>query len=64
MNEVITPNCFSSTSIHIYRTGLAVTHTQKDGKIDIGNNPKVGTKRYMAPEVLDERYAYLRFSHL
>jgi activin receptor type-1 len=36
-------------------TGLAVTHTQKDGKIDIGNNPKVGTKRYMAPEVLDER---------
>lgn len=34
--------------------GLAVTHTQKDGKIDIGNNPKVGTKRYMAPEVLDE----------
>lgn len=26
-------------------TGLAVTHTQKDGKIDIGNNPKVGTKR-------------------
>lgn len=35
--------------------GLAVTHTQKDGKIDIGTNPKVGTKRYMAPEVLDER---------
>lgn len=23
-----------------------MTHTQKDGKIDIGNNPKVGTKRY------------------
>lgn len=36
--------------------GLAVTHTQQDGSIDIGNNPKVGTKRYMAPEVLDERY--------
>lgn len=36
--------------------GLAVTHTQKDGKIDIGTNPKVGTKRYMAPEVLDERW--------
>lgn len=35
--------------------GLAVTHTQQDGSIDIGNNPKVGTKRYMAPEVLDER---------
>lgn len=36
--------------------GLAVTHTQQDGTIDIGNNPKVGTKRYMAPEVLDERW--------
>lgn len=36
--------------------GLAVTHTQKDGSIDIGNNPKVGTKRFMAPEVLDERW--------
>lgn len=35
--------------------GLAVTHTQKDESINIGNNPKVGTKRYMAPEVLDER---------
>ncbi|XP_063707130.1 activin receptor type-1 isoform X2 [Culicoides brevitarsis] len=34
--------------------GLAVTHTQVTGKIDIGDNPKVGTKRYMAPEVLDE----------
>lgn len=34
--------------------GLAVTHTQTTGKIDIGNNPKVGTKRYMAPEVLDD----------
>lgn len=22
--------------------------------LDIGNNPRVGTKRYMAPEVLDE----------
>lgn len=34
--------------------GLAVIHTQQTGKIDMGNNPKVGTKRYMAPEVLDE----------
>lgn len=35
--------------------GLAITHTQVTGKIDFGSNPRVGTKRYMAPEVLDER---------
>ncbi|XP_037097178.1 activin receptor type-1 isoform X1 [Syngnathus acus] len=34
--------------------GLAVTHSQADNLLDAGNNPKVGTKRYMAPEVLDE----------
>ncbi|GLD47925.1 activin receptor type-1-like isoform X2, partial [Lates japonicus] len=34
--------------------GLAVTHFQADNLLDVGNNPKVGTKRYMAPEVLDE----------
>lgn len=35
-------------------TGLAVTHSQSDNLLDVGNNPKVGTKRYMASEVLDE----------
>lgn len=34
--------------------GLAVTHTQEDNKLDLGRNNKVGTKRYMAPELLDE----------
>ncbi|XP_014458431.1 activin receptor type-1 [Alligator mississippiensis] len=34
--------------------GLAVMHSQKNNQLDVGNNPKVGTKRYMAPEVLDE----------
>ncbi|KAK7082913.1 Activin receptor type-1 [Halocaridina rubra] len=34
--------------------GLAVMHTQTTGEINIGNNPRVGTKRYMSPEVLDE----------
>ncbi|XP_034015926.1 activin receptor type-1 [Thalassophryne amazonica] len=34
--------------------GLAVIHSQTDNLLDVGNNPKVGTKRYMAPEVLDE----------
>lgn len=34
--------------------GLAVLHRQSTGKIDLGTNPRVGTKRYMAPEVLNE----------
>ncbi|KAJ8926057.1 hypothetical protein NQ315_009912 [Exocentrus adspersus] len=34
--------------------GLAVTHTQTTNQLDIASNPKVGTKRYMSPEVLDE----------
>ncbi|KAK1166072.1 activin receptor type-1-like [Acipenser oxyrinchus oxyrinchus] len=34
--------------------GLAVMHFQDTDELDVGNNPKVGTKRYMAPEVLDE----------
>lgn len=43
--------------------GLAVTHSHVTGKLDLGNNPKVGTKRYMSPEVLDERYTskYMTF---
>ncbi|XP_067843534.1 activin receptor type-1-like [Heptranchias perlo] len=34
--------------------GLAVMHSQCTNHLDVGNNPRVGTKRYMAPEVLDE----------
>ncbi|XP_076133253.1 serine/threonine-protein kinase receptor R3 [Alosa pseudoharengus] len=34
--------------------GLAVIHSQNNDYLDVGNNPRVGTKRYMAPEVLDE----------
>ncbi|XP_051781346.1 activin receptor type-1-like isoform X2 [Erpetoichthys calabaricus] len=34
--------------------GLAVIHSELTDSLDIGNNPRVGTKRYMAPEVLDE----------
>ena len=29
-------------------------HSQNSDYLDVGNNPRVGTKRYMAPEVLDE----------
>lgn len=45
---------YSSSSSLCPSLGLAVTHTQSDNQLDVGNNPKVGTKRYMAPEVLDE----------
>ena len=34
--------------------GLAVMHTQKEDQIDMGSNNRVGTKRYMAPELLEE----------
>ncbi|KAE8293455.1 Serine/threonine-protein kinase receptor R3 [Larimichthys crocea] len=34
--------------------GLAVIHSQSHDYLDVGNNPRVGTKRYMAPEVLNE----------
>lgn len=35
--------------------GLAVTHSQTTNRIEMSNTARVGTKRYMAPEVLDER---------
>ncbi|KAK2144657.1 hypothetical protein LSH36_739g00007 [Paralvinella palmiformis] len=34
--------------------GLAVIHSERDNLLDLGTNTKVGTKRYMAPELLDE----------
>ncbi|XP_044129344.1 activin receptor type-1-like [Bufo gargarizans] len=34
--------------------GLAMIHSQSTNQLDVGSNPYVGTKRYMAPEVLDE----------
>ncbi|GAB6020548.1 hypothetical protein CHUAL_003231 [Chamberlinius hualienensis] len=34
--------------------GLAVTHTQKTDILDIAQNTRVGTRRYMAPEILDD----------
>lgn len=34
--------------------GLAVTDTQLIKKLNLDSNPRVGTKRYMSPEVLDE----------
>ncbi|XP_022103298.1 activin receptor type-1-like isoform X2 [Acanthaster planci] len=34
--------------------GLAVLHTRKTDQINLGVNTRVGTKRYMAPELLEE----------
>ncbi|KAL4217117.1 Activin receptor type-1 [Mactra antiquata] len=34
--------------------GLAVLHKCEENYLDLGSNNKVGTKRYMAPELLDE----------
>uniref|UniRef100_H2YPF5 receptor protein serine/threonine kinase n=1 Tax=Ciona savignyi TaxID=51511 RepID=H2YPF5_CIOSA len=34
--------------------GLAVTHNSEEDQINIPKNNRVGTKRYMSPEVLDE----------
>ncbi|CAK9817683.1 Bone morphogenetic protein receptor type-1B [Anthophora quadrimaculata] len=34
--------------------GLAVRYISESGEIDIAPNTRVGTRRYMAPEVLDE----------
>lgn len=41
-------------SLSAFSSGLAVIHSQSHDYLDVGNNPRVGTKRYMAPEVLDE----------
>ncbi|XP_064118913.1 bone morphogenetic protein receptor type-1B-like [Macrobrachium nipponense] len=34
--------------------GLAVKYVSERNELDFGTNPKVGTRRYMAPEVLNE----------
>lgn len=34
--------------------GLAVKYVSENNELDFGTNPKVGTRRYMAPEVLSE----------
>ena len=40
-------------SCMISRPGLAVKHDSSTDYVDIAPNNRVGTKRYMAPEVLD-----------
>lgn len=51
----VTFNCFRrGSTVLLCCPGLAVMHSQSTNQLDVGNNPRVGTKRYMAPEVLDE----------
>lgn len=58
MRKLLTQSFYSVVAsfdiFFLHVIGLAVTHSQADNLLDVGNNPKVGTKRYMAPEVLDE----------
>lgn len=44
----------SNLSCAIGDLGLAVRHDVKNDAVDIPSTHRVGTKRYMAPEVLDE----------
>lgn len=44
----------SPTTCCIADFGLAVTQIQTTGSLNIAMNYRVGTKRYMAPEVLNE----------
>lgn len=43
-----------SHSFQTFVVGLAVRHDALTDSVDIAPNNRVGTKRYMAPEVLDE----------
>ncbi len=36
--------------------GLAVMHSQRTNTVDIPSNNKVGTRRYMSPELLEESF--------
>ncbi|XP_075165392.1 TGF-beta receptor type-1-like isoform X2 [Haematobia irritans] len=44
----------SNLTCAIADLGLAVRHVEKNDSVDIPSTHRVGTKRYMAPEVLDE----------
>ncbi|MCL4128565.1 UNVERIFIED_CONTAM: hypothetical protein GTU68_048695 [Idotea baltica] len=44
--------------------GLAVKYCSSDTGLDVGSNPKVGTRRYMAPEVLDDSINFTWFDSM
>ena len=46
--------CIISMFICGFFLGLAVKHDTQNDLVDISSNNRVGTKRYMAPEVLDD----------
>lgn len=51
----------SNLSCAIGDLGLAVRHDVKNDTVDIPSTHRVGTKRYMAPEVLEETIASTQF---
>ncbi|XP_037928556.1 TGF-beta receptor type-1 isoform X3 [Teleopsis dalmanni] len=51
----------SNLSCAIGDLGLAVRHVEKNDSVDIPSTHRVGTKRYMAPEVLDESMSAQHF---
>ncbi|KAG7257639.1 hypothetical protein CRUP_004945 [Coryphaenoides rupestris] len=56
-NILVKKNCTCA----IADLGLAVRHDSSTDTIDIAPNQRVGTKRYMAPEVLDESINMMHF---
>ena len=56
-------NHFYGCNIRYILTGLAVRHNSVQDSVDIAPNDRVGTKRYMAPEVCITRNNGKRFLH-
>ena len=52
INKIV--HIYVNVIIFLFLQGLAVRYCEKTDRVDIAPNNRVGTKRYMAPEVLDE----------
>ena len=52
---------FSAGSCCIADFGLAVLHSSATGSLDIPTNNRIGTKRYLAPEILNDVVNVLYF---
>ena len=52
--QPIAPYLKQNHKFHLSYSGLAVRHDSATDSVDIAPNNRVGTKRYMAPEVLEE----------
>ena len=52
---------FSVGSCCVADFGLAVLHSSTTGSVDIPTNNRIGTKRYLAPEILNDVVNVLYF---